>query len=369
MLVPTPALTSQQVKLLENIWLLQRQLAPQLNEPKLWTGTLRRQALGRVIRYSAGIEGFIASEAQVSDVVLGQDPIGLKQETLDAIKGYRNAMGFVLQVATTNDFELDINFLRALHFMVVNGDLSAGPGRWREGEIFVRESVSGAVVHQGAPAEMLPQLMHELGNRLPNNPNRVSLIDAAMAHLNLVLIHPFKDGNGRVARILQSALLATSEKPSPVFLSIEEYLGQNTAEYYNVLQRVGGGAWDPKVDATEWIDFVLKAHLVQLEGVKYRSNLANKTWVSVATLVEQLGFNDRCIPGLVHVLSGGRLTNPAYRDLLLDAGDAISLLTASRELASLVEVGALTAIGERKGRSYSAGPKLIELIVDRTNIF
>lgn len=363
MLVRTPVLTGKQIRTLEEIWLLQRELAPALNEPKVWTGTLRRQALGRAIRYSTGIEGYMASAAQVDDVVLGQEPVGMEQETLTALRGYRDAMGFVLQVATAKDFELDTNFLRAIHFMTVAGDQGANPGCWREGPVYVRDETSGAIVHEGADAALLPELMSELGGFLVDRPDRIPLIDAAMAHLNLVLIHPFRDGNGRVARILQSALLATSEKPSPVFLSIEEYLGKNTGEYYEVLRQVGGGKWNSNVDARPWIEFVLKAHLVQLSGVKMQSDLANRTWVQVANLADSLGLNDRCVPGLVHAVTGGRLTNPSYRDLLSDSGDQISLLTASRELALLVELGLLLPSGERKARSYSAGAKLLEVRV------
>lgn len=363
MLVRTPILTVEQILTLEKIWLLQQDLAPILNEPKIWTGTLRRQALGRAIRYSIGIEGFLASAAQVDDIVLGQDPVGLELDTIAALKGYRDAMSFVLQVATTKDFELDTNFLRTIHFMAVGGDQGANPGRWREGPVYVRDELTGAIVHEGADASELPELMSELGGFLVDRPERISIIDAAMAHLNLVLIHPFRDGNGRVARILQSALLATSEKPSPVFLSIEEYLGRNTGEYYEVLREVGGGGWNPQVDAGPWIDFVLKAHLAQLSGVKRRTDLTNQTWVNVADLVGSFHLNDRCVPGLVHAITGGRLTNPSYRDLLADSGDQISLLTASRELALLVELGLLLPIGERKARNYVAGPKLLAVKV------
>jgi Fic family protein len=49
-----------------------------------------------------------------------------------------------------------------------------------------------------------------------------------MAHLNLVMIHPFRDGNGRMARCLQSVVLAREGVLSPVFMSVEEYLGRNT---------------------------------------------------------------------------------------------------------------------------------------------
>ena len=69
------------------------------------------------------------------------------------------------------------------------------------------------------------------------------MVRAAMAHLNLVMIHPFRDGNGRMARCLQTYVLACEQIVSPVFSSIEEYLGRNTPAYYNILDEVGGGSW------------------------------------------------------------------------------------------------------------------------------
>ena len=53
-----------------------------------------------------------------------------------------------------------------------------------------------------------------------------------MAHLNLVMIHPFEDGNGRMSRALQSLVLARDHIVAPEFASIEEYLGRNTPAYY-----------------------------------------------------------------------------------------------------------------------------------------
>lgn len=60
----------------------------------------------------------------------------------------------------------------------------------------------------------------------------IGQIQAGMAHLNLVMIHPFRDGNGRMARCLQSLVLARGGILDPVFISIEEYLGRNTQRYY-----------------------------------------------------------------------------------------------------------------------------------------
>lgn len=66
-----------------------------------------------------------------------------------------------------------------------------------------------------------------------------------MAHLNLALIHPFSDGNGRMARCLQSLVLAGEGIISPEFASIEEYLGRHIGAYYAVLNGIAQGRWTP----------------------------------------------------------------------------------------------------------------------------
>jgi Fic family protein len=293
LLVATPELSRSNAAQLERIWLLQRELAPSLNEPKVWTGTLRRQALGRAIKYSVGIEGYVASEAESSEVVLSKESSSLPEGTVTAISGYRQAMGLVLAQATRGDFELDQTFVKALHFMTLNGDQKLEAGNYRSKMIFVRDDVTGQVVHEGADSKDLPELMREFVSRYRYLGNELAIISAAMAHLNMVLIHPFADGNGRVARILQSAILAGEEKPSPLFLSIEEYLGRNTQSYYEILATVGGGVWSPKVDATPWIEFVLQAHESQLDLTRSHWRRLNETWAKVADLISEKGLLER----------------------------------------------------------------------------
>lgn len=358
MLVATPELSAQNLAQLERIWLLQKELAPQLNEPKIWTGTLRRQALGRAMRYSVGIEGYGASESEANEVLLSETSPSLPQSTISALNGYRQAMGFVLAQATRENFELDQTFLRAVHFMTLNGNPVLGAGNYRSSEVFVREQRSGDVVHEGADHGLLSGLMGEFVHRYRNPGLELGVVTAAMAHLNLVLIHPFTDGNGRVARVLQSTVLAGHEKPSPLFLSIEEYLGLNTQAYYAVLAEVGGGSWNSASDARPWLSFVLNAHLEQLHFTRAHWQRLNQTWSQLAGLVLDLGLSERVVPALVHAAGGQRLTNTIYRQLLLEASDEVSLLTASRDLALLVEKELLMPKGENKARHYLGGKLL-----------
>lgn len=358
MLVATPELTSSHLAQLDRIWLLQKELAPKLNEPKVWTGALRRQALGRVIKFSVGIEGYVATESESQEVLLSKESSSLAQSTVDAITGYRMAMGLVLAQATRQDFSLDETFVKSLHFMTLNGNPLIEAGNYRSKAIFVRDDASGELVHEGANSHDLSELMNQFVSRYRHPGNELAIISAAMAHLNLVLIHPFADGNGRVARILQSAILAGEEKPSPLFLSIEEFLGRNTQSYYDILATVGGGAWNPKVDAGPWVEYVLSAHETQLDMTRSHWQRLNQTWAEVADLISEQGLLERMVPAVVHAANAQRLTNTLYRQLLAESGDAVSLLTASRDLALLVEKEILKPLGDNRARHYVAGAQL-----------
>lgn len=82
-------------------------------------------------------------------------------------------------------------------------------------------------------------------------------VRAAMAHLNLVSIHPWRDGNGRMSRCLHTLLLARDGVLAPEFSSIEEWIGTstaNTGRYYNALQTTRA-TWDPDADAHDWVRF------------------------------------------------------------------------------------------------------------------
>ena len=244
---------------------LKKSLRHQLNEPQRWYGPLRRLSAARAIQGSNSIEGFEAKLDDAAAIVAGEAPLDADEETRLALSGYRDAMTYVLQLADDDEFAYSAQLLKSLHFMMTSYDLHNRPGRWRHGAIYVRKEETGEIVYEGPDAEQVPELIEELVAALSTPAPSVDtrLIQAGMAHLNLVMIHPFRDGNGRMARCLQSLVLARAGVLSPVFISIEEYLGRNTLRYYDVLAEVGDGAWHPCNDARPWVRFTITAHLRQ----------------------------------------------------------------------------------------------------------
>jgi Fic family protein len=361
LLFTTPELDQRELAVLSQIEDLKRRLRHQLIEPRRWYGSLRRLSIARAIQGSNSIEGFDANLEDAAAVAVGEEPLDADQETRLALKGYRDAMTFVVQLASDDDFTYDPQVLKSLHFMMTNYDMSNRPGRWRAGSVYVRNDETEEIVYEGPDIDEVQSLMTELTAAL-NRPRDERIIQAAMAHLNLVMIHPFRDGNGRMARCLQSLVLARGGVLAPVFMSVEEYLGRNTQAYYDVLGEVGRGSWHPESDARPWIRFILTAHLRQARTMLRRVRETERLWVSIDDIRRSTSLPERVMLVLFDAASGLRVRNATYRASLEDAGDdTISEQTASRDLQRLVEASLLRPVGEKRARSYAGSPRLMQL--------
>jgi Fic family protein len=157
--------------------------------------------------------------------------------------------------------------LLAGHSMVAQDNPQANPGNLRSGWVGVSNSKTDQVVHEGVDRGQLDAVLSEIIESLNAASPLPPLVRAAMAHLNLVLAHPFSDGNGRTARCIQTALLVKEGIVAPEFSSLEEYIARNKAAYYAVLSQVGGGGWAPERDARPWVRFCLTAHYQQAKAL------------------------------------------------------------------------------------------------------
>jgi len=361
MLFETPKLDEREREVLAQVEELKTALRFQLTEPRRWAGSLRRVSLARAIQGSNSIEGYEAGLDDAVDVAAGEEPLEVDEETRLALTGYREAMTYVLQLAEDEDFEYSDQLFKSLHYMMTNYALKNRPGRWRAGSIYVRNDTTGEIVHEGADLSLVPALMRELATGLNAGTECPDIVRAAMAHLNLVMVHPFRDGNGRMARCLQSLVLARSGVLSPVFMSIEEFLGQNTQAYYDVLAEVGGGSWQPRRNARSWVRFTLTAHLRQARTMLRRVKESERMWAELETLVRGLSLPERSSMALFDAMIGIRVRNATYRSYFEDSPEEITEATASRDLRALVTAGLLEAKGEKRGRHYVAKPPLAEI--------
>lgn len=349
----SPVLDEKERAVLERISVLRDRLGYLLGEtPKRWQGLLRRNAFARAIQGSNSIEGYNVSVEDAVAAAEGVEPSETPAETWRAISGYRTAMTYVMQLANDPHFRLTAELIRSLHFMMLEYDLAKNSGKWRPGSVYVRNEATGAIVYEGPPAERVPGLIEEFVESIGKG-DAHPRINAAMCHLNFVMIHPFSDGNGRMGRCLQTLVLARHGTTDPVFSSIEEYLGRNTPEYYDVLGKVGAGAWHPENDARLWIRFCLTAHYRQAQTFKRRAVEYQRLWSHLEEALKRLGLPDRLALALNDAAMGLRVRNPTYR-----AAAEISDQVASKDLRWAVDKGLLVGRGAKRGRHYIASPLL-----------
>jgi Fic family protein len=288
-------------------------------------------------------------------VVDGEAPAAPQDENQAALKGYWNAMTYIVQLSKDQTYVHNENTIKSLHYMMLGYDLSKNPGRWRPGAIHVTNTSTNKIVYEGPDVALVPGLMADLIAFL-NARHDQPLVKAAMAHLNLTMIHPFSDGNGRMARALQTMVLSREGILDPRFSSIEEYIGFNASDYYDVLAEVGQGPWHPDRDATPWIKFCLTAHYKQARNLLRRTADMARLWTATEAEVKRRKINERVVLALVDAAIGLRVKNPTYRNQA-----DITNQVAKYDLKRLADEGLIIPKGEKKGRYYVASDYLLDL--------
>jgi len=352
-LFQTPQLDREDSLVLDEIHRVRDELSDTLRTPRRWTGKLRRHNEARAIRGSNSIEGYNVDLDDAIAAVEDERPLSADEETFVEIMGYRLALGYVLATADDPTATIDHSTVRTMHYMMLSHDLSKSPGRYREREIFVHDEKTDEIAYIGPQGEDVNALMAEFVDPLGTTHSGDPFIDAAMAHLNLVMIHPFRDGNGRMARCLQTLVLARRGVTEPLFSSIEEWLGRNTDDYYKALSVVGQGAWHPENDASLWLKFCLRAHHMQGQTQLRRIQWAIRLGDEATQLIEDMGLPERTFDALYEAMVGLKVRRHRYVD-----STQIDQRTATRDLTELSRAGLLVPRSQTRGRYYVAGDEL-----------
>lgn len=331
---------------------LRARLEAQMTRPVRWIGSLRRQVRAAAISGSTSIEGFTVAPAEAAELTEDRAAKADDDENRLAVACYARAMDHVGAMAVDPGFRWSERVVLDLHFDACYFQREKEPGLWREGPIGVT-AADGSLEFRGPDAEQVPPLMAEVVASLRRgDPEADEVVRAAMAHLNVISIHPFRDGNGRISRIVQSLVLALEGARSPEFFSIEEYLGSHTQDYYAALREVQAGSFQPQRDATSWVEFCVGAHLVQARQRLAQIDQAGLCWAKLEALVEERGWPDRLVIGLEQGLAGRTDRTRYGREA------EVSSVTASGDLRRLVDAGLLVQHGRGPSTKYEASEGL-----------
>lgn len=351
MLFATPPIGASLQERLNELDKLRGALGHETSVFSPWMGTLRRQVRTSSVESSTAIEGYRVPAGEAIALVEGDHPVDPEDENRMAVFCYARAMDHVGVMAVDSTFNWLDRVVLDLHFDACWFQRDKAPGRWRSGSVGVTGS-DGHPIYRAPEVGEVPGLMAEAVDWLRHGDlDAHVVVRAAMAHLHVVSVHPFRDGNGRVARIVQSLVLAREGMMSPEFGSIEEYLGAHTADYYAALHTLGG-SYEPKRDASTWVAFCVEAHLAQARQRLAQIEKAAGRWTKFERLVASRGWPDRFIIALEQAAMGGT-------DRRSYASEAdVSAATATADLRRLLDAGLVEKRGRGRGVRYLAGDAL-----------
>ena len=318
--------------------------------------TLRQEAILQTltadVTKSSEIEGEKLDAEQVRSSIarrLGMDIGALKPAD-------RNVEGIVeMMLDATRHYEQPLTDKRlfARHASLFptgrSGMTKIRAGAWRDDSTGPMEVISGPVgkehVHyQAPPAKRLDGEMQGFLDWFNANAGIDPVLKAGLAHLWFVIIHPFDDGNGRIARAIADMALARSENSPQRFYSMSAQIRQERAAYYEILEETQKGS----LDITPWMEWFLGCLGRAIDGAQ--TTLATvltkaRFWEAIAGLA----INDRQRLVLNRLLDGfeGKVTTTKYAALAKCSQD-----TALRDILPLVERGILVRNPEG-GRSTS----------------
>jgi Fic family protein len=314
-------------------------------------------ALTSEVVKSSAIEGELLNTNEVRSSIARK--LGL--EVAGLVKASRNVEGVVeMMLDATQNFSLELTDERLFGWhasLFPTGRSGMNPiaiGRWRPQEAGPMQVVSGPLgkeqVHFEAPAsERLDAEMARFIAWFNSAPLIDLVLQAGIAHFWFVTIHPFEDGNGRIARAIADMVLARADGSKDRFYSMSSQIEAERKEYYWELETAQRG----DLDVTRWLEWFLACLDRAIDGaeaafagVLYKARLWER--------INQRPVNDRQRTVINRMLDGfeGFLTTSKYAKLAKCSTD-----TALRDIQELLNRRILV---KNPGRGRSTSYRLAE---------
>lgn len=244
-----------------------RKAVEKLLLPPDWRDQLDRLNRIRTIRGTTALEGNPLSEAQVRELLDRKTEADSTTRESRQIENADAAQNWVRERFRPGEAPLAVPDILRMHELLTRGsdDVNNVPGRLRVYGVQVGTPELGGV-HLGAPHEELPQLLDDfvvfVNSRRVRDEHPV--VRALLAHFFLVTIHPFGDGNGRVSRLVEAAILFEGGYNVHGFYGLSNYFYRNGELYKRRLQECRRVQ---PLDVTPFVGFGLRGFDAELRGI------------------------------------------------------------------------------------------------------
>lgn len=306
----------------------------------------RKEALVRAVHYGTHIEGNELNISQAEKVMEGQEILA-RDRDIQEVLNYRRVMDYIGELSSNENLVIDEKLILELHKLTTDKILPKEKvGVFRSTQVVVKNSQTGDVTFRPPPSTAIPGLTEELLEFINDKEGEVHpILRAGIVHYELVRIHPFVDGNGRVARALSTLILFLEGYDIRKFFSLEEYFDSDALDYYDALKSV------EKIDGdqTLWLEYFTKG--LSIELTKIKEKVEN---ISIdAHLKERLGgkpimLTERQIKIIEYIQKIGYLQNKGFATLF----PMVSEDTILNELKGLIKEGIVKKSGSTKGAKY-----------------
>ncbi len=216
-----------------------------------WIAPTQRDALVRLAHYSTRIEGNPLTLPEVQDLARGRQNLETADPARREVLNYFAALRWIWKRSPSRLIgERDLLHLHKLLSQGILPGSESGAYKTRPNAVFR----GNRIIYQPPPPEAAPILTRSLLKWLYSRPawREHAVIVAAVAHHRLVSIHPFSDGNGRAARLLESWILFSRGFDTNHIFALDEFFDQDRERYYREIQKVRGQA----DDLTSWLEYV-----------------------------------------------------------------------------------------------------------------
>lgn len=338
-------------KILKNIGIIEACREVVINSPLVpaWEAKFREEALIRTVHHGTHLEGNELNISEAARIMEGREIVA-RQRDIQEVINYRNVLKFIeeIQDEEIQDQELGMTekMIKYLHLRTVEKILPREQcGAFRTSQVVVKNSQTGEVTFSPPPAIEVPYQIENFVNWL--NSQEVAdlhpVLKAGIAHYELVRVHPFLDGNGRVARALALLILFKEGYDVKRFFSLEEYYDKEAARYYGVLQAVGRDG-----DLTAWLEYFTEGLAIELTRIKEKVKNLSADLRLKEKIGGQVSINEREMKIIEYIQEVGFLQNKQFSQLF----PMVSEDTVLRELKSLVEKGIIKKRGVTKAARY-----------------
>ena len=217
---------------------------------------LRDAALIQSVESSNRIEGVTVSADRLRPLVV--DHARPRNRPEEEIAGYRRALDWIFTRARTS--VVAPSLIRRLHKLAQHGAADAGRFKARDNEIIEFTPSGRRVRFKPTSARQTPIAIRSLCrgyNALTNDPSAPPLLTVATFVFDFLCIHPFRDGNGRVSRLLTTLLMQQHGFAIGRYISLERLIEDRKEEYYDVLGRCSKNWHDGENEIVPWWNFFL----------------------------------------------------------------------------------------------------------------